>query len=151
MTAVGFGVVTLQRPLGDRDPFVHLDEVGGPVAQPMGPHVLAGIRARTWLAEHGDDELLSVAWTAAPDVTEERHSRPGDTDPSVILLRQGGGLRRTVRLDTAGAALLSVCDGSLPAGAAIAAIAQLLDVEEDALRPDLVALLRELVADGLLT
>ncbi|GAB3073023.1 PqqD family peptide modification chaperone [Pedococcus soli] len=151
VTAVGFGVVTLQRPLGDRDPFVHLDEVAGPVAQPMGPHVLAGIRARTWLAEHGDDELLSVAWTAAADVTEERHSRPGDPDPSVILLRQGGGLRRSVRLDTAGAALLSVCDGTLPARAAIAAIAQLLEVDEDVLRPDLVALLRELVADGLLT
>ena len=151
VTEVGFGVVTLQRPAGDRAPFVHLDEVGGPVASPMGPHVLAGIRARTWLAEHSEDELLAVAWTVAQDVTEERHSRPGHPDPSVILLRQGGGLRRTVRLDTAGAALLSVCDGTLPAGAAIAAIAQLLEVDADALRPDLVALLRELVADGLLT
>ncbi|MEP6855299.1 MAG: PqqD family peptide modification chaperone [Pedococcus sp.] len=151
VTAVGFGVVTVQRPVGDRQPFVYLDEVGGPVASPMGPHVLAGIRARTWLAEHTEDDLLAVAWTAAPDVTEERHSRPGDQDPSAILLRQGGGLRRAVRLDTAGAALLSVCDGSLPAGVAIAAIAELLEVEEDTLRPSLVALLRELVADGLLT
>ncbi len=151
VTAVGFGVVTLQRPLGDRAPFVHLDEVGGPVASPMGPHILAGIRARTWLAEHTEDDLLSVAWSVAPDVTEERHSRPGDEDPSVILLRQGSGLRRTVRLDTAGAALLSVCDGTLAAGAAIGAIALLLDVDEEALRPSLVELLRGLVADGLLT
>ncbi len=151
VTAVGFGVVTVQRPLGEREPFVHLDEVGGPVSSPMGPHVLAGIRARTWLAEHTDDDLLGVAWTVAPDVTEERHSRPGDPDPTVILLRQGGGLRRTVRLDTAGAALLSVCDGTLPAGAAISAIAQLLEVDEDTLRPALVTLLHELVADGLLT
>ena len=150
VTAVGFGVVTLQRPATDRPPFVELDEVSGPVASPMGPHVLAGIRARTWLAEHDDDELLAVAWSCAQDVTEERHSRPGDTDPSVILLRQGGGLRRVVRLDTAGAALVSVCDGSLPAAAAVDAIAELLDVPATDLRTDLVPLVRGLVADGLL-
>jgi len=150
VTAVGFGVVTLQRPATEREPFVDLDEVSGPVASPMGPHVLAGIRARTWLAEHDDDELLAVAWSCAQDVTEERHSRPGDPDPSVILLRQGGGLRRVVRLDTAGAALVSVCDGSLPAVAAVDAIAQLLEVPAADLRADLVPLVRGLVADGLL-
>ena len=91
-------------------------EATGPVAAPMGPHVLSGLRARTWLAEHTDDELLAVAWRCADDVTEERHGRPGDEDPAVILLRQGGGLRRVVRLDTVGAALVSVCDGSAARG-----------------------------------
>ena len=28
----------------------------------------AGLRARTWLAEHDDDALLDVAWSCAPDV-----------------------------------------------------------------------------------
>lgn len=150
VTAIGFGVITLQRPSGDREPFLALDEVTGPVAAPMGPHILAGLTARTWLAEHTDDELLAVAWRCADDVTEERHGRPGQEDPSVILLRQGGGLRRTVRLDTAGAALMSVCDGTLPAVAAVAAIAELLEVEPAGLRAELVPVLRELVADGLL-
>ncbi|QGN58416.1 class I SAM-dependent methyltransferase [Nostocoides sp. HKS02] len=150
VTAIGFGVITLQRPAGERAPFVDLTEVAGPVAAPMGPHVLAGVRARTWLAEHDDDELLETAWSCAPDVTEERHGRPGEEDQAVILLRQGGGLRRTVRLDTAGAALVSVCDGSLPAGAAITAIAELLAVDAAALRAQLVPLMRGLVADGLL-
>ena len=45
---------------------------------------------------------------------------------------------------------MSVCDGSLPAGAAIAAIADLLDQPVGSLRADLVPLLRDLVADGLL-
>jgi SAM-dependent methyltransferase len=150
VTSVGFGVITLQRPASPRQPFVDLDEVTGPVVGPMGGAVLAGLRARTWLAEHDDDALLATAWRCADDVTEERHGRPGDEDPAVILLRQGGGLRRTVRLDTAGAALVSVCDGSLPAGAAVAAIADLLGQDAASVRVDLLALLRELVAGGLL-
>ena len=125
-------------------------EATGPVASPMGPAVLAGLAARTWLAEHTDDELLEVAWRCADDVTEERHGRPGDTDPTVILLRQGGGLGRVVRLGTAGAALVSVCDGSLSAGAAVAAIASLLGVDETEVRAEVLPLLRALVADGLL-
>ena len=44
------------------DTMWRLDEVTGPVAGPMGACALAGLRARTWLAEHGDDELLSTAW-----------------------------------------------------------------------------------------
>jgi hypothetical protein len=68
----------------------------------------------------------------------------------VILLRQGGGLRRAVRLDTVGAALVSVCDGALQAGAALAAIAELLDTEAGEVRVAAVPLVRELVADGLL-
>ena len=116
----------------------------------MGPHVLSGLRARTWLAEHDDDELLAVAWRCADDVTEERHGRPGAEEPAVILLRQGGGLRRTVRLDTVGAALVSVCDGTLPAGAALDAIAELLGLRTRRGPSSAVPLLRELVADGLL-
>jgi methylase of polypeptide subunit release factors len=150
VTSVGFGVITLQRPATGREPFVDLDEVAGPVVGPMGSTVLAGLRARTWLAEHGDDDLLRTAWRCADDVTEERHGRPGEQDPAVILLRQGGGLRRAVRLDTAAAALVSVCDGSLPAGAAVAAIADLLDAPVESLRAELLPLLRDLVADGLL-
>jgi methylase of polypeptide subunit release factors len=150
VTAIGFGVITLQKPVGEREPFVDLTEATGPVTAPMGPHVLSGLRARTWLAEHGEDELLAVAWRCADDVVEERHGRPGDEEPSVIQLRQGVGLGRTVRLDTVGAALVSVCDGSLPAGVALDAIAELLDEDADAVRASAVPLLRGLVADGLL-
>ncbi|SDP67881.1 Methyltransferase small domain-containing protein [Pedococcus dokdonensis] len=150
VSAIGFGVITLQRPVGDREPFVDLTEATGPVAAPMGSHVLSGLRARTWLAEHDDDELLAVAWRCADDVVEERHGRPGDDEPAVIQLRQGGGLGRVVRLDTVGAALVSVCDGSLPAGVALSAIAELLGEEADAVRSSALPLLRGLVADGLL-
>jgi methylase of polypeptide subunit release factors len=148
--AVGFGVITLQRPQTEREPWRDLVEALGPVANPMGPAVDAGLRARTWLAEHTDDELLDVAWSCAPDVTEERHGRPGAEDPSVILVRQGGGLGRTVRADTLLAAYLGVADGELTAAAALDAIATVLDVDPEAVRRDVVPAIRGLVADGLL-
>ena len=150
VTAIGFGVITLQRPHGHREPFVDLEEATGPVAAPMGPAVLAGLRARTWLAEHSDEDVLAVAWRCADDVTEERHGRPGAADPSVIQLRQGGGLRRVVRLDTAMAAFVSVCDGELTAGQSLAAIASLLGVDGEDLRRSALPAIRDCVADGLL-
>ncbi|RIK17075.1 MAG: SAM-dependent methyltransferase, partial [Acidobacteria bacterium] len=109
---VGFGVVTLQRPATEREPWLDLVDVRTPVAAPMGPTVLRGLEARTWLAEHTDEELLDVPWQVADDVTEERVGRPGAPDPQVIQLRQGGGLRRVVRLDTLAAGFVGACDVS---------------------------------------
>jgi len=148
--AIGFGIVTLQRPRTDRSPFVDLMDIGWPVATPMGPTVLAGLAARTWLSEHDDDTVLSTRWRCAVDVDVEQHTIPGATDPSAILLRQAGGLRRQLALSTVTAAYVSVCDGELTAGAAAAAIAGLLDLDDDAVRAEVVALTREAAKDGLL-
>ncbi len=148
--AIGFGVVTLQRPASDREPFRDLVDVRGPVEQPMGPAVLRGLEARTWLAEHDDDAVLDTAWRCADDVTEERHSVPGEPDPRIIVLRQGGGLRRHLTLSTVTAALVSVCDGELSARAATAAIAGLLDLDDAEVRAEAVAFLRDAARDGLL-
>jgi methylase of polypeptide subunit release factors len=150
VTAVGFGVITLQRPASAREPFVDLVEAPGAVAAPMGPHVLAGLRARAWLAEHTRDELLAQRWVCAEDVTEERQGRPGAPDPTVILLRQGGGLRRAIRLDTALAAFMGVCDGELTAGRALAAIATLLERPEAEVVAESLPVIEACIADGLL-
>ena len=144
---IGFGVVTLQRPAGERVPFIDLVAVDGPVASPMGPTIDAGLAARSWLGSASDDDVLAVAWQVAPDVTEERFGRPGADDPSVIRLRQGGGLGLTVPMDTALAAYVSVADGTLPAGVALDAIAQLLEVDSLAA---VVPQIRSLIADGFL-
>lgn len=148
---IGFGVITLQRPATERAPFRDLEEVRGPVEQPAGPAVLAGLRARTWLAEHTDAQLLDTPWSVAPDVTEERIGRPGDPDPMVIQLRQGGGLRRTVRLDTVSAGLVGASDGDLTAAQILRGIAVLTEEPVGDLVPRVLPTLRSLVADGLLT
>ena len=66
---------------------------------------------------------------------------PGAADPNVIVLRQGGGLRRHLTLSTVTAAFASVCDGELTARAAAAAIAGLLDLDGAAVREEVVAFL----------
>ena len=148
--AIGFGVVTLHRREVERAPFVDLMDVSWPVESPMGPTVLAGLRARCWLAEHDDDAVLDTSWSCAPDVHEERHSLPGAEHPSVIVLRQGGGLRRHLTLTTVTAAFASVCDGDLTARAAAAAISGLLDLDADAVRDEIVAFVRDAAKDGIL-
>ncbi|WP_392543257.1 methyltransferase [Oryzobacter telluris] len=148
--AIGFGVVTLQRPRTEREPFVDLMDVPQPVELPMGPAVLAGLDARTWLSEEDDAAVLEVAWRCAPDVHEERHTMPGASDPSVIVLRQGGGLRRHLTLSTVTAAFVSVCDGEMSAAVAGAAIAGLLGLDSDAVRAELVGFVRDAAKDGLL-
>jgi SAM-dependent methyltransferase len=150
VASVGFGIITLQRPTADREPFLDLVEVTGPVASPMGPHVVAGLRARTWLAEHSDDEVLDTAWRCADDVTVEEHRRPGATDPAAILVRQGSGLGVTVRLDTAAAACVSVCDGELTARQALTAISALLEEDSREVTSSVLPVIRVCVADGLM-
>jgi methylase of polypeptide subunit release factors len=148
--SVGFGVVTLQRPASEREPFMDLMEATGPVTSPMGPHVRAGLQARTWLAEHDEEEVLDRAWRCAADVTVERHERPGDPDHAAIVVRQAGGLGRAVPLDTAGAAYLSVCDGELTARQALVAIAALLGTDTQAVADQVRPIIRTCVADGIL-
>jgi len=148
--SIGFGVITLQRPATDREPFVELDEVPWPVQNPMGEAVLAGLRARTWLAEHDDDAVLDAAWRCGPDVHEERHTMPGAADPTVILLRQGGGLRRHLTMTTVTAAYVSVADGELTARQAAAAIAGILDLDGAEVAGEIAAFVRQAGKDGLL-
>lgn len=148
--SVGFGVITLQRPATDRAPFVDLDEVPGPVSQPMGPVVEAGLAARTWLAERRGSEVLAERWRVADDVTEVRAGRPGAPDPAVILLRQGSGLRRELPLTTAGAAYVSVADGEITAEQAVVAIASLLEEPVEDVRREVLDLVLAAAKDGLL-
>ena len=148
---IGFGIITLQRPAEPRPRFTDLLDERGSVATAMGPTIDAGLAARAWMARVGDDAVLDSFWQAAPDVTEERHTKPGASDPSVIMIRQGGGFGMSIQADTVLAAFLSVCDGSMTARTALEAIATLVDVPaDDAVRGTL-PLLKRLVANGFLT
>lgn len=148
--SIGFGVITLHRPAEERDPFRDLDDVVTAVASPMGPAILAGLRARAWLAARSDAEVLEPAWRCAPDVHVEQHRLPGAADPSVILLRQGGGLGRHLTLTTVTAAYVSVADGELTARQAAAAISGLLDLSTDGVAGEIATFVRLAAKDGLL-
>lgn len=148
--AVGFGIVTLRRPLDGPPTLRRLEEVTGGVRQPLGPAIAASLAAHTWLARRDDDALAREHLVVAPDVTEERYLTPGHADPSVVLLRQGGAFGRTVRAGTALAGLVGACDGELSVGQVVGALAALLGVGADDVAADVLPSVRGLVLDGLL-
>ena len=86
----------------------------------------------------------------AGDVTEERSHWPGEQDPTVIVLRQGGALHRELRVGTEFAAVVGACDGELSLGAIVAAVAELLEIDGLELAASIVIQARELVIDGIL-
>jgi SAM-dependent methyltransferase len=148
--SVGFGIITLHRPAAEREPFVDLMDVRGPVAEAMGPTIAAGLAARELIASVGDDELLDITWAAAPDVTIEQYLRPGSSEPAAITAVQGGGLRLRVPLDTYSAAYVGVADGSMTPRQALVAVAALLEEEVSQVTAATLPTLRHLIANGLL-
>ena len=150
VAAVGFGHVVLHAPPTPRAPWRRLEELAGPAAGPLGDHVGAVLAAREALAGLDDDALAAARPVVAPDVTEERHHVPGEPGPRALLLRQGGGYGRTVAASPALVGLVGVCDGSLSVGQAVAALAQILQVDPDALRAELLPQVRDLLADAFL-
>lgn len=148
--AVGFGIITLHRPSTERERFVDLMEVRGPVAEVMGPSVAAGLAARERLALMNDDELLETVWRAADDVLLEQQVQAGSSEPFAVTVVQRGGLRLRIPLDTYAAAYVGVADGSMTPRQALVAIATLLEEDGAAVIARVVPMLRYLVANGFL-
>ncbi len=156
--AVGFGLITLRRPLEAADApigpgparLIRVEERRTGPGLPTGAEVAAGLAAHDWLAIRDDAALLATALQVAGDVTEERHHRPGEDDPAVILLRQGGGAGRVVQASTALAGLVGACSGELTVGQLTGALADLLEVSEPDLTAELLPAVRALITDGLL-
>ncbi|UFU07144.1 DUF7059 domain-containing protein [Ruania halotolerans] len=155
--AVGFGYVTVHKPADGgpsagqiRAPWHRVEEITGTLAPTIWPTVAATLAAKDQLATLDDAALAGRALTVAVDVTEERHYRPGSSDPEVIVLRQGGGVGRTVRADTALAAVVGTCDGELTVAQIAAGVAALTDVDRDAVLDSVLPDVRGLVLDGLL-
>ena len=151
--AIGFGYLVLHRPDpehdgGERQPWRVLEEVTTQPTGPLSQHLARSIEVRSGLAAMSDEQVAQLHPVLTADVTEERHLRPGDAEPSVILLRQGGGFARTIQADTALAALAGVSDGELSVAQVADAVASLLGADADALRAEMVRATRRLAADG---
>ena len=179
VTAIGFGYILLRRPAyipgadtphvgpirGERPASgVSAPQAGGSadqavaptgrlrrfetVSQPvsnLGRALGAGLAAHDALLDGIPDRLLIAA-----DVTEARHHLPGDGDPSVIELRQGGGFARTIGVDSALAGFVGACDGELSVSQIVSALADLFEVPVADLWADLEARIRRLMLDGFL-
>jgi hypothetical protein len=144
--AVGFGWVNVHRVDRGATGGTHeLLEWPYDVEQPIAPAI------HDWGAAAGvtvgpDDRLV-----VRPDVVQETHGPVGAADPETIVLRQQRGFRRARTADTVEAALVGACDGELPLGAILDAVAQLLDADPVATRTAYLPVARELVAEGFLS
>ncbi|MFB8146254.1 methyltransferase [Microbacterium sp. NPDC056003] len=151
VTEVGFGYLLLRRP-AEGEPTLRRFE---PLHQSLpgdglGVHLAEALAAHDRLTALDDEGLAASALVVSPDVTEARHHIPGQEDPTVIELRQGGGFGRALGVDPGLAALVGACDGDLPVGVLIDAIAELLEADAAALRADLLPRVRELTFTGFL-
>lgn len=147
---VGFGIVTLRRPVSGQPSLRRLEEHTGSVRQPLGAHLARSLAGHDWLATRDDAQLAAAHLVTAPDVTEERYLTPGAADPNVVILRQGDGLGRGVHASSPLAALVGACDGELTVGQIVGALAALFEVPADALAAELLPAVRNLVRDGFL-
>ena len=151
---VGFGYLIVHRPQSPREPWRLLEEVTTSGQGVLGPHVAEVLEVRERLAGLDDEAVADLRPLLAPDVTEERHLIPGAAEPTVILLRQGGGLGRALQASTAVAALAGVADGELSVGqvaSAVAALSELNAADAAALRAEMVEAARHLLTTGFLS
>lgn len=145
VTSVGFGYVLLRRPeASDREPLRRMEQLSQPLSN-VGAALHGGLSAHDLLASGVPGTLVT-----ASDVTEARHLLPGNDDPSVIELRQGGGFGRTISVDPALAAFVGACDGELTVGQIVGALSDLFEVPLADLWADLEPRIRSLVFDGFL-
>ena len=139
--AVGFGWVNLRSGGTGRH-----DLLDWPydVEQPIAPAIA------DWAAGVGADTGPDVQLRLREDVVQETVGPAGAEDPETIVLRQQRGFRRARQADTVVAALAGACDGDLPVGRILDAIAQLLDREPAETRATYLPVVRELVDEGFL-
>ncbi len=147
VVGIGFGWINLHRTgdsAGSTDVKRELLDWPYDVEQPIAPAIAEWARAHA--GEVGPDTTLVVR----SDVRQETVGPVGAEDPATILLRQQRGLRRARQVDTVVAAAVGACDGELPVGAILDAVAQLLELDRTATRERYLPELAAMVAEGYL-
>lgn len=151
VTEVGFGYLLLRRPAAGSPTLARYERLHSPLpGEGLGAHLAEALAAHDRSVGLDAAGLAASVLVVAPDVTEARHHLPGEEHPTVIELRQGGGFGRSLSIDPGLAALVGACDGDLPLGVLIDAIAELMGVPAAALRADLLPRARELLFTGFL-
>ena len=123
VAAIGFGLISLHA-AGAASPVVRMEELYGPIAQPVGPAVHSWFDRVGWLRTTGDAALLATCLRVAPDVALEALSVPGADgwEPVRRTLLSSTGWRRRGEVDEAGAALVAGCNGETPLRALLAVL-----------------------------
>lgn len=144
ITGIGLGWIALY---ADDAADIAVESWPHAVHQPVGEAFAAYPDARA-LAGRTNAELLATHLVLDPRVDAEALGRPGAADPEHLVWRQRYGFGRAVEVDTALAAVVGACDGDLPLGALLSAVAQLLDVDAAALAAEVLPQVRRLAREG---
>ena len=144
--AIGMGWSTITN-AGRQTPDITIESWPHAVHQPLGPAIAARQRDIT-AARASDEQLLASSLKLREDIVQETLGTPGAEDPQYVVLRQHTGLKRALRVDTALGGVLGACDGSLPLGVIIDAVAGLLDADPHAQRTILLPTIRQALAEG---
>ena len=139
--AIGFGWINLRNGGAGRH---ELLDWPYEVEQPIGPAIAA------WGQTPRGPVTPDLRPRLREDVRQETVGPAGAEDPEVIVLRQQRGLRRARQADTVVAALAGACDGELPVGTLLEAIAELLDRDPERTREDYLGVVGELIDEGFL-
>ncbi|WIY77796.1 DUF7059 domain-containing protein [Streptomyces anulatus] len=151
-TAVGFGWITLRKSAAAAagNPSIVVEEWPHAVQQPLGQAVQEHFARQDYLRDQDDAALLAGHFVLAAEVVQEQVGMPGAEDPEHVVLRQHRGMMRATKVDAVAAGFAGVCDGSLPAGRILDAIAQLMAEDPVLLRDRTPQAIRLLVEEGFL-
>jgi len=146
---VGMGWITMVKS-GSASPRVLCESWPHPVRQPVAQDLVAHLRAvdvQSW----SDAQIMDLPWVLAPGTMQETASVPGHENPSHVVLRRADGLMRAVEVDSGLGGVLGACDGELTLARIIAAVAQLMQADPQALTNDLMPHIRQLISQTWLT
>lgn len=146
VTQIGFGyVLAIHNP----NPTLRRTErTTGPTSEALGAHMAACVESLQWWTQASTADQLGSAWQVAEDVTEERFFTPGESDPSVICVRQTAGFGRQVQVSSVAAGAIGACDGELTLGQICGALAHLTDADVSQVAAQLLGEWSELAAGG---
>lgn len=148
ITKIGMGWIALRAARRDH-PELRFEDWPHAVHQPVGA-AFAAFFDEIAPSRLPTEELMSTHWRLHPGVIQETLGIPGVADPQHLILRQQYGFGRAVEPGTALAAVVGACDGDLPLGVLVDAVASITGVDGLQLRSELLPRIRTLVSDGFL-
>ncbi|MDR0283385.1 MAG: methyltransferase [Propionibacteriaceae bacterium] len=147
--AIGMGWITMVAS-GSPRPRVVAEHWPHPVNQLVADDLMAHVAALD-LTSWSTKRVLAANWYLAPGTMQETTGVPGEPDPAHVVLRRTDGLQRAIEVDPGLGGVLGACDGELPLGVIIDAVADLAGVDRAGLAAEILPEFRRLVATTWLT
>ncbi|OKL46875.1 hypothetical protein BSR28_05465 [Boudabousia liubingyangii] len=141
--AIGFGYITLRRPLHGRLGFQMSEQISQ-WAPPTAKQVQSWLQSVQFASDHGflgeeglTSEILTsdIVLVKNPEVVEVRYFDPGTEDPRILVLQSSWGHK--IQVGQVFAGFFGACDGELTCAQICAALAEILEIRLESIRFEL--------------